>query len=1280
MHPRVRKLLRISAYTGAAVIVLLAVAVGLFRLLLPQLPQYQLEIKQRVSELIGVDVEFSGLDARWRFSGPELICRDVVLRNPDSDADLLAANEVIVGASFLKLLSERKVVVNRLELDGVKLSVRRDEEGVFWLGQRELNELLESRPDSTETPLPKLEVQGENLEIVYTDASASRTLTPILIDDLSLSVSKLGVELESSLRTISAENAPVRVFLNSTGASGSRLWSVFLEGENLNLADFFNVLPPDIPVPRSGTGSLSLWVDLAEGRLRSSNANFDFKEVQVRREPGSDELLSADLAGQIEFTRRDNTDIAGFEFTRVRLDDRIWQPSLGEVRLEKNDEGTLTALSAVAGYLQLDDLSSFREWLPEKLRERLSEIRVSGALSDLEVELNALDTDSPVYEIGGQFEDLSLQQLGSIPGFSGLDGRLHAENTGGRLNLTTNAFSVTQSDVFSGALKFDSLRGGVTWRRGSRGLAILSDTLALSGGAIEASSNFELVVPDDGSGAILDLNSRFSVPDVSVASAYLPEKIMKPRLHQWFVDALQKGRLVDGTLLLNGRLQDFPFKNKPGTLEIAARMEDGELRFANNWPAAEVDSAWVKMDSVRLYSFENQGSVLGNRASNARVEIADLTQGELTIKVSGRSQIPNALELVRDSPLANVFGPKIVDISGTGLAQYKLDLLYPIRDKDNFKVQADIEAVDVSLKFSGLEQRLTELNGSASISRDSIASTDLVGKLLGRQAYIELLPAAAQTGYKAQAIVSGVLAAEGLSHEIPFKGFENLTGESPYRATVRFPAKAEPGEGQPFSVRLETRLGGLGITAPYPLAKSAQEERVAQLDVQFPADGQIDLSGRYAEAGRWSAVMNKPTDGPWQLERANIHLGSGESELPVGSGLYIDGAIDKLRFLDWLDFVRALQLPDRGEPVLRGIDVRAGELYGYGQLARDIGVQLSRNASDWIVQLDSERIAGAIFIPLDLSAERPLVLQMDRMMLTEVDPDAGESGDPRDYPAISFKADALQLGDRGFGAVSAEIQKTDNGLLATSVKTDAGSFRSEGTGSWLIDENGEERTRFDTDVVSSDTDAASKLLGIDSGILANDANASLRVSWDGAPRADFFGSLDGEFTIRIVNGRLDAIDPGAGRVLGLVSLIELPRRLALDFRDVFSKGLAFDKITADYRIVNGEAYTCNLSLQGPAVDIAMIGRAGLDRRDYNQTAVVSANVGNTLPAVGAVVGGPQVAAAMLVISRIFKKPLKGLGQAYYQINGSWDDPTIKRADVERFYATSQLADCLQPEP
>ncbi len=302
---------------------------------------------------------------------------------------------------------------------------------------------------------------------------------------------------------------------------------------------------------------------------------------------------------------------------------------------------------------------------------------------------------------------------------------------------------------------------------------------------------------------------------------------------------------------------------------------------------------------------------------------------------------------------------------------------------------------------------------------------------------------------------------------------------------------------------------------------------------------------------------------------------------------------------------------------------------------------------------------------------------MRKLHLLEGDPEASGDADPTAFPPLRIRSASFALGVREFGALDATVDKVEDGLVAPSIATAAPAFRIEGSGAWRLSPGTEagSRTTMTATVASTDVKRMMNSLGYEPGINASSLEGSLDVGWDGGPSEKLVASLDGDVSVRIANGTLDEVEPGAGRVVGLMRVAELPRRLALDFRDVFQKGFNFDEIVGDFRLVNGDAYTCNLRLAGPSADVALIGRASLDKRNYNQTAVVGVKVGNTLPAVGAVVAGPQVGAALLLFSQIYKKPLQDISEVYYQINGSWDEPGIERTDAARFVATSEMAGC-----
>jgi uncharacterized protein YhdP len=171
-------------------------------------------------------------------------------------------------------------------------------------------------------------------------------------------------------------------------------------------------------------------------------------------------------------------------------------------------------------------------------------------------------------------------------------------------------------------------------------------------------------------------------------------------------------------------------------------------------------------------------------------------------------------------------------------------------------------------------------------------------------------------------------------------------------------------------------------------------------------------------------------------------------------------------------------------------------------------------------------------------------------------------------------------------------------------------------------------------------------------------HALLDARWPGAPTSFALATMDGTLGVDVSHGRIPEVGPGVGRLFGLVSVAELPRRLTLDFGDVFGKGLAFDSIKGDFRFANGNASTDNLKMRGPAADIDISGRTGLRARDYDQQVYVMPHVGNSLPVVGAVVAGPVGAAAGFAVQGLLGKGLNKAASARYHVTGSWEKPVF----------------------
>ncbi|HEX4480285.1 MAG TPA: AsmA-like C-terminal region-containing protein, partial [Rudaea sp.] len=166
--------------------------------------------------------------------------------------------------------------------------------------------------------------------------------------------------------------------------------------------------------------------------------------------------------------------------------------------------------------------------------------------------------------------------------------------------------------------------------------------------------------------------------------------------------------------------------------------------------------------------------------------------------------------------------------------------------------------------------------------------------------------------------------------------------------------------------------------------------------------------------------------------------------------------------------------------------------------------------------------------------------------------------------------------------------------------------------------------------------------------------AHMEGSWSGAPSNFALARLDGTLNVSVKSGRIPEARPGAGRIFGLFNLASLPRRLTLDFGDFFKSGFSFDSITGNFMLKNGNAYTSDLLVKGPAADIAVNGRTGLKSKDYDQTMEITPHVGGTLVVGGALIAGPVGAGVGAVLQGVFKNVTRNR----YSVTGSWDKPVM----------------------
>jgi len=373
--------------------------------------------------------------------------------------------------------------------------------------------------------------------------------------------------------------------------------------------------------------------------------------------------------------------------------------------------------------------------------------------------------------------------------------------------------------------------------------------------------------------------------------------------------------------------------------------------------------------------------------------------------------------------------------------------------------------------------------------------------------------------------------------------------------------------------------------------------------------------------------------------------------------------------LDLAGWLKLLPADKNAKPLstyLRTATLNVAEVDYLGLAFRNVALSLAVTETNLRIAVGGPNVSGTITLPRSPDSPEPWELEFERLHFDVLgdartadaaDRAVRQTGDPRAVPAMNFHAAELNWGERQFGDVHATLVKLDDGISVKQLTLGSPDLTVNATGEWRGKDAGVGRLLGTA--VSTDVQGALKQLGYLPVIEAKSGRVEFDLTWEGAPTGQALAAAEGHVKISLDKGQLVGLKPGAGRVLGLTSVAALRRRLGLDFSDLTDKGLAFDTARGDLDLRDGNAYTDNVVVKGPAAEIGLIGRVGLKSRDYDQTAVVTGSVGNSLP-LAALAGGPVVAGAVLVFTQVFKQPLKGLARGYYRITGSWDNPIVER--------------------
>ena len=1259
---------RALGWIAGIAVIGLAVLMALAQLLVPLVARHPEWVARQLSAKLERPISFASLQSEWNGSGPLFVLRDVTVGvPPGGTGTTIHIPESELQIDFAGWLPTRHLL--NLRTRGLQLDLSRDKDGGWHVNG------LGTGGSSQRPSFSRLSVELwlDDLRLNIAD-EAHGSHYSLIADQLRLSHQGSRIRVGALLRR---EGAPGVLHgagsFRDDGSSG-RVW---LSGQKLDLAAMFEGLDLGGYGVQSGHGNVAAWLDWKQGKVVRNLSRFDLDDVRIAGTNGA--VAVSALHGEAELVRSAD----GYE-VRWAGDDgsalAVWLHHPGTPQF---------AVQAAARDLQIAPLLPWLGLvpkLPPALAAWLGEGHPRGKFDDVSMAWSqAVGLD----RLQATFDGLAIDPVGTLPGMDGIKGTLRGDGEAVSLELPAQATTVRATHVFREPFVMSNLAGTLAFWHADGDWHVGLDALDFEGQGYGGHARGEIRLHDAGGPPFLDIYTSVTHADVIAAKLFWPVNVMPPPAVAWLDRALVGGSIDHAEALVRGDLKDWPFPHNEGRFEGRAEVSNLDFRYAPNWPDATGVHAIASFINNGMLVQADAGSSLGVKTDKVVALIPDFGNGTLDLNVDGNGSGADLLGFVLKSPIASRQADQLAKLKLGGHGNFSFHLSLPLGAPQSFLLAGNAQLSDVDVGNEDWNLKLDKLNGPATFDGKGFHAGPLAGGFHGQPTTLDLAIAGA-TGDPNTAVaakLSGTYSLADLTTGYPSLDWLDPLGDGRSAFDIGFNLATPPGGGAlAQTLTLDSTLVGMALDVPVPLKKDAATALPLHLELALPLNG-ADLKVALGERARGHLRL---ADGSKPLAGMLAFGTQTPAELPA-QGLRIRGHAAKLDVTGWVQQAVALTAGSSGAaggtgsgPTLESVDVGTDHAEWFGHPLGAMTLQATPDNDNLQVDVSGAAMTGRFSVPASELDKRGITARLTHLYWPNPPVPVGKAGanqpledpantgiNPAALPPFHLWIGELRFGDAKLGEARLETWPTAQGMHIDQLRALSSSVQIAGSGDW----NGTPSNSHTHMHISFAADDLGKMLtafGYNGLVNGGKTSDQLDASWPGPPSAFSLANASGTLAIDVSDGRIPEVTPGMGRLFGLVSLAELPRRLTLDFGDVFGKGLGFDSIKGDFQLADGSATTSNLVIKGPAAQISITGRTGLRAKDYDQYVQVVPHIGNSLPVIGAVVAGPVGVAAGLAVQGLLGHGLNKLASARYRyhVTGSWDKPVMTLVEKNEVPAAS----------
>ncbi|WOT04782.1 YhdP family protein [Shewanella youngdeokensis] len=1284
MSPKSRQysLTRFCLQSLAIVLVLFALAVSLFRGLLPQLDQVRLELIDFVYDNYQVEVEVGQLQAEWQAFGPALTVNKFVLPVQNKLPVALILEQVQVKFDFWQSLLTLSPQIENVIFDDVNIA--------FDLDRLSSTSVKSNQAVETDWLYQLLLEQLAHFSI--TDArvqllSQHHEYRPIFIKDMKWhndskrhrGQGKLFLDEEAS----EIEHLTLSVDLKGDGHKPETLMGqLYLAAGSLDIGEWASRQPnpfnPNKKLLLEGVVNLEAWIGFANREFIDATVAFQpsWLEWHLNDEPQKFEVQ----AGAMRWHPSPNGWLLSSHGLRFATNGELWpSPELSAQRqgdridayLNQLDLTTVMPLLPLVPGIDLATLGTWQSLAP------------TGSVDNSHFQWQ-INEQKPVMSLN--LNQVSWQAHAAIPGLSAIDAKIKVTDSALNFALPTQQYVIDFNGGFEAPLQFkgEAFTGQFDFAASTLSLPQLS----FSNADISLAAATKLEFSDATHMALL---ADVDIHDVAHAHRYFPLNGMSNTLVDYLSGALKAGHTDDAVVLWHGTFQDYPYVEHAGVFQAGFTLEQAIFEFQDTWPAVSELTLSALFQNKSMDLWIDKGQLLDMPADGAYIGIPTMgPQTVLLVKADLATKAEAVNAVIEHSPLADSVGATLDVVQVSGDITGQIDLNIPLYAGPESVIKGNVNFDQTPMYISKPGVKLENVTGVIEFENSVVTGNDLHALMFSQPLMLSFDTGKVNNNYAVNVDFDGQWQLDTVPSALDNPLSQYVDGGVDWSGGLML--IFDP-SGFRIQAQVESDLLGTALSLPAPFSKAADQKALftaeligdnKQASLGIKLNDQLEFWGGFDALSAGSLThfdlllgrLFKPGD---QLRKQQGHL-------------KID--LDHTEFSPWLPIIKgftaAISSSDSATseakspaffPPLTSISADFNELDLSGQKINDLHFEAGPTEHAWRFEATSQQFDGRIDFYPDWITQGLKVVASKLYLSPEAQAGTGVTAAPESVisklPPLAVDVDDFKIYDRSMGHLVLQATPEDERYNIQTLSMTTPEVKLSGTGSWSVVE-GDSLTAFDLSIDASKFHHLSAQLGFDPGLKNAPTAVKGQLSWVGAPYAFSLDTLNGEVVFELDKGHLSQVSDKGARIFSLFSLDSLLRKLSLDFTDVFGRGLYFDTFNGTLMIDNGVVKTTDTEMKAVVGDMRVRGYTDLMSESLNYDISFVPQLASSVPTVVFLsTGGWTLGLGAFALTKVLEPVIEVISELRFRVTGTMSEPKLE--ELERRSKEIKIPESILPK-